>query len=246
VSPAKTETLTAKPDPEPKSTPAPFIVRDEPAPKTPENAERRQPTAVPPFRPTSRQTIREQARPEDVASGLSARRGWLYAVAAFVAIFAILWFVHSRGSQNPGPTRSTDTAAAKKPAAAWPTNTLTPDAKAPTAGPATPAAEPPQPAAKLSQPVTKANRSAPPQTGARTIWRVVLYTYSHESDAQKRASELAAKKPDLHAEVFSSTASGPYLVVAGDGTTREEAARTRVRAIREGMPRDSYIQNYSH
>ncbi|HLH01668.1 MAG TPA: protein kinase [Bryobacteraceae bacterium] len=191
----------------------------------------------PKFEANNRRPLRQTAISDEPATGFSARRGWLYAVAAFIAIFAILWFVHARSNQNTvarNNTAASDKSAVPKPAPAWPTQTLSPDAKTPA-----PASEPPQPAPKTVH-------SAAPETGGRTIWRVVLYTYRREADAQKRANEIAAKRPDLHAEVFAPANSGPYLVVAGDGTTRDEAARIRSRAIREGMPHDSYIQNYSH
>jgi hypothetical protein len=76
------------------------------------------------------------------------------------------------------------------------------------------------------------------------VWRVVLYTFSREEDAQKRAQAINGKHPGLDAQTFSPSNSHMYLVVAGGRMTRSDAARLRLKALREGMPRDSYIQNY--
>ena len=80
----------------------------------------------------------------------------------------------------------------------------------------------------------------------RAIWRVVLYTYNRQQDAESKAQAISGAHGDLATEVFAPNGSGgPYLVVAGGQMNREEAAKMRLRAISEGMPQDSYIQNYS-
>lgn len=185
--------------------------------------------------------VRNEARrvvDEPQLSG-ARNRGWIYAIAAFAVIFAVLWVVRSRSQpRNQAGTPTVDKQTdAPKPAAgtAWPTTTLTPDAKAPAA-------------------VAKATTDAPApkslsrsgEAQPRTIWRVVLYTYSREQDAQTKAHEIGEKRSDLHPEVFAAgEAGGPYLVVAGGRMNRDAAAKMRLRAVREGMPHDTYIQNYS-
>ncbi len=167
--------------------------------------------------------------------GLSSRRGWIYALAAFLAIFFALWAVRARNSKRAASIpakKDAQTASTSQPGAAWPTKTLEPDVKAPVPSMRTPV----PPAAALP---TKSLEKP-----SKTIWRVVLYTYHRQQDAENKAKEIGGKRPDLEAEVFSP-AGGPYLVVAGGKMDREEASRVRARAIREGMPHDSYIQNYS-
>ncbi|HEY7210020.1 MAG TPA: protein kinase [Bryobacteraceae bacterium] len=178
---------------------------------------------------------RRARRSEEAEAGgnFSAKRGWLYAIGAFAVIFLILWLIRSHARQTPaaGPVPAAEAPAAKQPA--WETKTLTPENK----GAAAPARTTP-PVSKPEPPVTAG--------GARTIWRVVLYTYRREQDAQNKAHELTSKRPDLQTEVFTpGAAGGPFLVVAGGRMTRDEAARMRLKAIQEGMPHDSYIQNYS-
>jgi hypothetical protein len=81
-----------------------------------------------------------------------------------------------------------------------------------------------------------------------SIWRVILYTYAREADAQNKAEALNQKHDGLGAEVFSpSRNGGPYLVVAGGKMTRDEAVQTRRTVLRMGgMPHDTYIENFDH
>jgi hypothetical protein len=73
----------------------------------------------------------------------------------------------------------------------------------------------------------------------------VVYTYDGAADAQKTASSINEKHPDLKAEVFSPNGnSGPYLVVIGGQMNRENAVGLRQTARRLGLPRDTYLQNY--
>ena len=181
----------------------------------------------------------------EASGAFSGRRGWIYAIAAFLAIFLILWAVRSRNKPSAAVTASTATqsvasnarsekqSSAAKTGTAWPTKTLTPDTKTSPAYPA-PTAAPP-----VSRvPVTAGQ--------GRTIWRVVLYTYARQQDAESKARAISGTRSDLAAQVFAPNGNGgPYLVVAGGQMNREEAAKMRLQAIREGMPHDIYIQNYS-
>jgi cytoskeletal protein RodZ len=206
--------------------------------------ERRKLSSEPPL--ARDRTIRNEARVDEPPSGLSAKRGWLYAISAFVVLFGILWFMraHARQSQNALPPGAAATKESKQPGAAWPTQTLTPDAKT-----APPAQQPSAPAAATAPAPHATKPAAEPRAAngeARTIWRVVLYTYRRQQDAETKAHDIAARRPDLQAEVFSPEgAEGPFLVVAGGRLSRDAATRMRSRAVHEGMPRDSYIQNYS-
>jgi eukaryotic-like serine/threonine-protein kinase len=195
----------------------------------------------PVVRPVTARSEPRRERSEEPA-GLSRRKGWIYAIGAFLLIFLSLWLLRWRAHPaTPTAQNQAVPAAAKQPGSAWPTQTLTPDAKAPARNApvaATPARRAP---ATVERSTASASAGQP-----RTIWRVVLYTYRKEQDAKNKAQDIATRQPDLQTEVFApSEAAGPYLVVAGGKMNREDAARLRSKAIHEGMPRDSYIQNYS-
>jgi hypothetical protein len=76
------------------------------------------------------------------------------------------------------------------------------------------------------------------------VWRTVIYTYSREGAAEEKAKALNDQHANLHAEVFSPSGNGPYLVCAGGRMSREDALQMRKRVISFGLPRDSYIQNF--
>lgn len=179
---------------------------------------------------------------EDEPPGtFSSKRGWLYAIAAFLIIFFVLWLF--RGHSTPKTLKpqaapaspTTNSSQATQPKPAWQTHTLNPDGK--TVAPAqTPRPNAPQ-AASAPSPANSAS--------AKTIWRVICYTYNRQEDADRKVQDINARKPNLHLQVFRANGNGgPYLVVAGEGMSRPEAVRMRSRALREGMPHDTYIQNY--
>jgi Protein kinase domain/SPOR domain len=94
----------------------------------------------------------------------------------------------------------------------------------------------------LGAPATHAGPGGNPE---RPIWRVILYTYARQEDAQHRAEILNEKHPELTCGVFAPNGdTGPYLVIAGGSMSRDEALQVRRKALGLGMPHDSYIQNY--
>lgn len=195
-----------------------------------------------------RANIRNEAKslPEEPAGSLSRGRGWAYAVFAFLTIFAALWLLRSRSrpGDHPSATPVQSTANNPKPTeapgAAWPTKTLTPSEVK------NPASTRHERAAAPAAAALTASRESGSTAGAKTVWRVVLYTYMHQQDAERKAEEIRGKRPGLQTEVFApNEPAGPYLVVAGGRMNREGALHLRSRAIQEGMPHDSYIQNYS-
>jgi eukaryotic-like serine/threonine-protein kinase len=110
----------------------------------------------------------------------------------------------------------------------------------------------PQVAAAPAAPAPQAaNRSvAPPAEitppSARGIWRVIAFTFRSRDMAAKKAKQIDDKWPDLRAEVFAPKGRrGYYLVALGDGMSREEATRVQRKARSRGLPRDTYVQNYS-
>jgi hypothetical protein len=78
----------------------------------------------------------------------------------------------------------------------------------------------------------------------RGIWRVVAFTYNHESQAQQKVAVIAQKHPALRPEVFTPNGRAPYLVTVGGTMSRDEAFAMARKARGEGLPRDSYAQNY--
>lgn len=142
----------------------------------------------------------------------------------------------SLSASNPGST-TTVPAAVAKPSATKQLSSRAPINRAAVATPASPVPAPTAPAASA------VNNQA--VTGARTQWRVVAYTYNHEDQAQHKAETLAKQHPSLNAEVFSPTGHAPYLVTVGGPMTREQAEAFRQQARSQGLPHDTYTQNYS-
>ncbi len=82
-----------------------------------------------------------------------------------------------------------------------------------------------------------------PQT--RTQWRVIAYTYNHVEQAQRKAAAIAKNHPNLRPEVFTPNGHAPYLVTVG-GVMKRDQAFALARELRtQGLPRDTYAQNYS-
>jgi hypothetical protein len=81
----------------------------------------------------------------------------------------------------------------------------------------------------------------------RTEWRVIAYTYSRLRDAEHKAETINRKIPGLQAEVFAPKGKNqpPYMVALGGRMTRDEAAALQRRARSKGLPRDTFIRNYS-
>jgi eukaryotic-like serine/threonine-protein kinase len=155
-----------------------------------------------------------------------ASKAWLYVLAFAVLGACLIVLARPRKSALP----------ASQPAAQanWPSHTVGPGgetAQKPLAGPA----------------------QAPAQTPAKTPatptgdWRVIVYTFQREEDAERRAEKIRAAHAALAPEVFSPSGKGaPYLIVLRGRMTRAEAERLRQQARSSGMPRDTYIQNYNH
>ena len=202
--------------------------------------------------PVRRVNSRNEASigPDDTRGAFFGSKGWIYGIGAFAVVFFALWLLRSGHRSQPTPvseptqstpanTTATATAASGKPGTAWPTKTLDPDSKT------TPDSKP-TPAPIPERPKVPPIEGRPAGAEGRSIWRLVMFTYNRQQDAEKKAQFINGSHADLHAEVFSPGESKRYLVVAGGHMTREEATRERTKAIREGMPRDSYIQNYNH
>jgi hypothetical protein len=187
--------------------------------------------SVPPVPPVS---MRRAVVPieEEEPRGIEKRR-LVIGVGAMLLLFLIWFFAHGRGTKSNGPAQESPA----PPVVAQGSDTA-----------ATQGDAPPVPVARPSAAVT-ANAPAPVEpttaTGdARGQWRVVAYTYNREAQAQQKATSVAAKHPELKPEVFTPNGHAPYLVTVGGAMSRDEAFALVKKAKGDGLPRDSYAQNY--
>ncbi len=171
---------------------------------------------------------------EEESRGIEVRR-LVIGVGAMLLLLLVWFFVHDRAAKSNG---AATLEGAAPPVVAQGSDTA-----------ATPPAATPAPEAVPAAPVT-ANALAPAEpiataTGdARGQWRVVAFTYNREAQAQQKATSVAAKHPELKPEVFTPNGHAPYLVTVGGAMSRDEAFALVKKAKREGLPRDSYAQNY--
>jgi hypothetical protein len=160
----------------------------------------------------------------------------LYGALAVVVLAILAWLFWPKSAQAPTNPPNPQTAAL-------------PATPPPVAAP-TPATSPAKPApAKKSAPAKPtpvdrqtASAAAPKE---RTIWRVVVYTYRSQKLAEEKASEISGKYPDLSASVFSPAGhSDTYLVIVGGAMDRQHSFDMRAKALRDGMPGDTYARNF--
>jgi eukaryotic-like serine/threonine-protein kinase len=130
-----------------------------------------------------------------------------------------------------------------------------PHAKGPAASPsatplATPPAKsaPPSPAAApaVAQPNPPVVHDTETRSNPAAIWRVVVYEYAQRAAAERKARTLNEKRPAWHAEVFTPRGErSPYLVALGGRMTLAEAERLKMQARGAGLPRDTFVRNFS-
>lgn len=95
------------------------------------------------------------------------------------------------------------------------------------------------------KPVAPPPRNTPPPHSPG-IWRVIAFTYHSHDMASRKAQAINARWPDLGATVFSPKGRrGYYLVALGDRMTRDDATRLQRKARSMGLPRDTFVQNYT-
>lgn len=166
-----------------------------------------------------------------------ARKSALLIVAGFIVLLLLAVFVIRAIMHNSD--RQAD-AAAKNPVVVVSPETT--PRRTPAAVP-TPVAPAPTPKRKATPPPSIPASSAASPAGA---WRVVAYTYNYQDQAEHKARTINEKYPNLQASVFSPKGSGaPYLVTLGTATDRASAFRLRDKAVAEGLPKDTYAQNYT-
>jgi hypothetical protein len=101
-----------------------------------------------------------------------------------------------------------------------------------------------QPTPSVSAASPAPSQTAVPATGPRTQWRVVAYTYNHQDQAQDKVAQILSKHAALNPEVFAPKGHAPYLVTVGGAMSHDEAMTFRRKARSEGLPRDTYAQNF--
>jgi hypothetical protein len=183
---------------------------------------------VPPAKPSRRGFgIRLKAGP-------GAWRAIVAGVAVVLMVAAVVWQVIiprlQTEVQSAGLTRGTS--AGRPDASAWLTRTLPagdgtlPDARRKPAPQDAPAGE------------SGASVSAVP------VWRVVLYSYEHQTDAERRVELVNHNHPGLRAHLFVAGNGGPYVVVTGDATSQEHALALRKRAMQLGVSH-AHVQEFT-
>jgi eukaryotic-like serine/threonine-protein kinase len=230
--------VSATPRPPAPAPPAPPPARPQPAaaapppPPRPPVAPRPAPAPIPEPRTLQFEDLEE---PEEKKKPVL-----LYVGLAFVVLALLGWLLF-RPHSAPAPATSANAPAVSAPA------------PAPQASPATVPTTPTKPLATKPGPYRSGVKGSPVVTTAvgvssdgRSLWRVVAYTYHGESKAQNMASEIKSRHPDLDAEVFSPGKTGSYLVTIGGPMSRDDADKMREKARHEGLPGDTYIQNFKH
>ena len=196
------------------------------------------PRLAPPAKPVFRD---EQPRTglfsPQTPSESSRVKFWSYAALGVVLVACLLWITRPRSSKVH-PTAKSNVASSTRELPAQTGSAPVPGAQSRMVGPASTAP---------ASPAVSSNRPSPSINAAGTrseVWRVVVYTFAKQEDAQRRVQAINTKHPGLNPEVISSTGKSPYLVTLGNASSRDEANRLRQKARASGLPHDAYIQNF--
>jgi eukaryotic-like serine/threonine-protein kinase len=222
--------IPAAPAPVPPPAPAPLPPQAKP--HEPVVVKVVDPKAPIGYRPVAAEKLRPSFT-EDVEAGATRRKPFLLYGALAVVVLAVIGWLILRSPSAPPPAGGTVAQTAPQPA--------TP---APVPAPATPPPAPAKPKQAASPRVRPTVPAAAPTE--RTIWRVVVYTYRSQKMAQDRVTLISGKYPDLNASVFNPAGkSDVYLVVLGGAMDRQQSFEMRAKALRDGMPGDTYARNFS-
>lgn len=188
-----------------------------------------------------------QAQRERAATSNPLRRRPVLIAAVVLMALALVAFYAATKHQPSSTTVVGEAPAPQATAAADPVQATASNAQS-TMGAGTPPVETPAPPARKPVPVTASPSTVAEAvpTNGRSAWHVVVYTYTHQSAAERKATELAQRYPQLEPQVFSPSGHAPYLVVLGGAMDRQAAFARRDQARAAGLPPDTYAQNYSH
>lgn len=215
----------------------PAVSAAPPAPQNKPTPAQAAPKAVIPEKKqtTQEQTVKEQTikkraileEEKSASEGVPGRMLWIIgAIVVFLVIAAFVAGALRHAKQASGASERSSAAA---PPAATPA-----------------AARPAQPKPTASGVASGVASGAPAGVAPAGAWRVVVFTYNHRDQAEHKARTIEEKHPELQAGVFSPKGNGaPYLVTLGGPMDRASAFQLRGKAIRSGLPRDTYAQNYS-
>jgi hypothetical protein len=73
---------------------------------------------------------------------------------------------------------------------------------------------------------------------------VIAYSYEHEVEAQQKVKGLAQHYSRLEPRVFALKGSAPWMVTLGGAMSRDEAMMLRDKAVRLGLPEDTFAQYF--
>jgi eukaryotic-like serine/threonine-protein kinase len=222
------------PPPRAAAAPAPPVARPEPpAPKPPvKTAPIAERLTTPPIPVARTMEVDEEDEP------LKRRPFALYGAIAVVVLAILGWLFMRPHSESvpPAAPQATTQPAAPAPAVVEKAPAPKPTVAKPSAAKAS-ATKPAKPS-----PSTAGTAASGPE--GRSVWRVVAYTYKGQTKADDMVSKINEKHSNLGAEVFSPR-SGDYLVTVGGLMDHDQATKMLDKARRDGLPQDSYLQNFS-
>jgi eukaryotic-like serine/threonine-protein kinase len=220
------------PAPAPIPPPAPAPLPPQLKPHEPVVVKVVDPKAPIAYRPATAEKQRASAI-EDVEPVATRRKPFVLYGALAVVVLAIIGWLILRSPSAPAPAGG-----------AVPQTATQPATPAPAAAPVTPPPAPAKPKPAASPRIRPTVPAAAPTE--RPIWRVVVYTYRSQKMAQDRVDLISGKYPDLNASVFNPAGkSDVYLVVVGGAMDRQQSFEMRAKALRDGMPGDTYARNFS-
>jgi eukaryotic-like serine/threonine-protein kinase len=170
--------------------------------------------------------VNDEPRDEPRGFGM---RGIAYGVGTLLILLLGWYFVHSRpaSSNSAGQEASAPAQVAQQSAPVAETSPASANA----------------PAVKAK---TTPRGTQKPSDDSYGRWRVIAFTYNQEEQARQKVAAIAQEHPDLNPTVFTPTGHAPFLVALGGPMSRAEAFALSGKAKREGLPRDTYAQNYRH
>ena len=166
--------------------------------------------------------------PVDDKSREFGLRGLAYGVGTLLIVLLGWYFVHGRSTSSSDATKTETPAPVAQPSGAIGTDTGSKSApRAPITTKTTP---------------TRAEQNA--LSGSSGRWRVIAFTYDQQEKARQKAAAIALEHPDLSPTVFTPNGHAPFLVALGGQMSKQDAFAFSGKAKREGMPKDTYAQNY--